>query len=192
MFSVCVYCGAREGLLPGARAAAEEAGRLIAQRGWQLVYGGGRSGLMGAVADAALNEGGRVVGIIPQSLMQAEKGHAGLAELHVVETMHQRKLGMAERSHAFLALPGGIGTLEELFEIWTWHQLGYHGKPVALLNTAGYYDPLIQFTRQAAKLGYLQPEQLDIVSIGQEPAQLLETLYQRARQADASVDYGRT
>ena len=117
--SVCVYCGSRDGADPAFAAAAAAVGRGIAQRGWQLVYGGGRAGLMGRAADAALAAGGRVVGVIPRSLMEREVGHAGLSELHVVDTMHQRKRLMAERSDAFVALPGGIGTFEELFEVWT-------------------------------------------------------------------------
>ena len=125
-------------------------GTLIGRLGWQLVYGGGRAGLMGEVADATLAAGGRVVGVIPQSLMERELGHTGLSELHVVETMHERKRLMAERSDAFLALPGGIGTLEELFEVWTWRQLGYHDKPVGLLNTESYYDRLLAFVADMA------------------------------------------
>ena len=137
--SVCVYCGSRTGASPAFEAAARATGALIGRMGWQLVYGGGRAGLMGAVADAALAHGARVVGVIPESLMHRELGHTGLSELHVVQTMHERKRLMAERSDAFLALPGGIGTLEELFEVWTWRQLGYHDKPVGLLNSDGYY-----------------------------------------------------
>jgi len=118
-FSVCVYCGSRNGVRPAYRALALRLGTAIGRRGWQLVYGGGRAGLMGAVADATLAAGGTVVGVIPDSLMNLEVGHAGLTELHVVQTMHQRKQMMAERSHAFIAMPGGIGTFEELFEVWT-------------------------------------------------------------------------
>ena len=141
--SLCVYCGSRPGDLPAYADAARAVGTEIGRRGWQLVYGGGRAGLMGVVADAALAAGAAVVGVIPQSLMVRELGHAGLTELHVVDTMHQRKTMMAERSDAFLALPGGIGTFEELFEVWTWRQLGYHDQPIGLLNVAGYYDPLL-------------------------------------------------
>ena len=138
--SICVYCGSRPGELAAYTDAACEVGTLIGQRGWRLVYGGGRAGLMGVVADAALAAGASVVGVIPESLMDRELGHPGLTELHVVETMHQRKMMMAERSDAFIALPGGIGTFEELFEVWSWRQLGYHDKPLGLLNVAGYYD----------------------------------------------------
>jgi uncharacterized protein (TIGR00730 family) len=174
--SVCVYCGAREGRLPGAVEAAASLGTAIAQRGWQLVYGGGRRGLMGAVADGALASGGRVVGYIPQALMDLERGHTGLAELHVVQTMHERKMAMAQRSDAFIALPGGIGTFEELFETWTWHQLGYHTKPMGLLNIGGYYDGLLKFTAQAATLGYVTKEQLEILQVHTGIDQLLDGL----------------
>ena len=143
--SVCVYCGSRPGEDFVYSDAAQAVGGEIGQRGWQLVYGGGRAGLMGVVADAALAAGASVVGVIPQSLMSRELGHTGLNELHVVETMHERKMMMAERSDAFLALPGGIGTFEELFEVWSWRQLGYHDKPLGLLNVAGYYGALLGF-----------------------------------------------
>ena len=135
--SICIYCGSRAGVDPAYAAAAREVGTLLGRMGAQLVYGGGRVGLMGEVADATLAAGGRVVGVIPESLKRLEVGHGGLHELHVVPTMHLRKQMMAERADAFLALPGGIGTLEELYEVWTWRQLGYHDKPVGLLNVDG-------------------------------------------------------
>src|SRR6185369_11799243 len=138
-FSVCVYCGSRTGATPSHVEAAREVGRLIGERGWRLVYGGGKVGLMGVVADAAMAAGANVIGVIPQALMQREVGHQGISQLQVVQTMHQRKQAMAERSDAFIALPGGIGTLEELYEVWTWRQIGYHDRPVGLLNTEGYY-----------------------------------------------------
>ncbi len=147
LFSVCVYCGSRNGESGLHAESAAEVGRLIGERGWRLVYGGGRAGLMGVVADAALAAGAPVLGVIPQSLVDREVAHAGLTELRVVSTMHQRKQAMAEAADVFLALPGGIGTFEELFEVWTWRQLGYHDKPVGLLNSGGYYDGLIELPR---------------------------------------------
>jgi uncharacterized protein (TIGR00730 family) len=154
-FGLCVYCGSRHGALAAYADAARAVGRRIGERGWRLVYGGGRVGLMGEVADAALAAGGRVVGVIPETLMRREVGHAGLTELHVVATMHQRKQLMAERADAFVALPGGIGTLEELFEVWTWAQLGYHDRPVGLLNVDGYFDGLLQFLDGCVAQGFL-------------------------------------
>jgi uncharacterized protein (TIGR00730 family) len=190
--SICVYCGSRPGRLPSHAAAARQTGTLIARLGWQLVYGGGRAGLMGEVADATLQAGGRVVGVIPQSLMQRELGHTGLSELHVVQTMHERKRLMAERSDAFLALPGGIGTLEELFEVWTWRQLGYHDKPVGLLNTEGYYDKLLAFVADMAEHGFVQPAQRALLQVDEHELPLLQRLGQLAATATAPDDYSRT
>lgn len=150
--SLCVYCGSRPGADPSYTQAARQLGTRIGERGWTLVYGGARVGLMGSVADATLAAGGRVIGVIPEVLMSREVAHHGLTELHVVQTMHQRKHLMAERADAFLALPGGVGTLEELFEAWTWRQLGYHHKPLALLNVAGYYDELLAFMRRSVAM----------------------------------------
>ncbi len=152
---VCVYCGSRPGLRPGYALAACTMGRAIAERGWQLIYGGGKVGLMGLLADAALASGGQVVGVIPESLMQREVGHPGLTELHVVPTMHRRKQMMAEDTDAFIALPGGIGTLEELFEVWTWAQLGYHDQPIGLLDVDGYYRSLLHFLDHSVEQGFL-------------------------------------
>ena len=143
--SLCVYCGSRRGVDTSFAEAARTVGALIGSLGWQLVYGGGRAGLMGEVADAALAAGARVVGVIPRALMTRELGHSHLTELHVVDTMHERKRMMAERSDAFVALPGGIGTLEELFEVWTWRQLGYHDKPVGLLELSRLLRPVARF-----------------------------------------------
>ncbi|WP_119156043.1 TIGR00730 family Rossman fold protein [Caldimonas tepidiphila] len=190
-FSLCVYCGSRNGALPDYEAAARAVGREIGRRGWQLVYGGGKVGLMGAVADAVLDAGGRAVGVIPRSLMDREVGHAGLHELHVVDTMHQRKQMMAERSDAFLALPGGIGTFEELFEVWTWRQLGYHDKPIGLLNAAGYYDGFVDFIAHTVRQGFLSQAQQEVLLSGTEPAELLERLAAQAARADAPDDYRR-
>jgi hypothetical protein len=181
VFSVCVYCGSRSGASPAYAQAAAAVGRLIGQQGWRLVYGGGDVGLMGIVADAALSAGAPVVGVIPQSLVDREVGHQRLSEQHVVPDMHVRKRMMAERADAFVALPGGIGTLEELFEVWTWHQLGYHRKPVGLLNVAGYYDSLLAFLQHSVAQGFLGPEQLPVVDVHTQPAALLQALHRRAR-----------
>jgi uncharacterized protein (TIGR00730 family) len=185
-FSVAVYCGSRHGQQPAYTAAARALGAAIGSRGWQLVYGGGKVGLMGEVADATLAAGGRVVGVIPESLKQAEVGHLGLHELHVVPTMHVRKQMMAERSDAFIALPGGIGTLEELYEVWTWRQLGYHGKPMGLLNVAGYYDDLLRFMRHSVSEGFLSAPQHELLHVGHDAQALLLKL--AAQQGAAKAD----
>jgi uncharacterized protein (TIGR00730 family) len=189
--SICVYCGSRPGARPEYAEAARAIGTAIGQRGWQLVYGGGRAGLMGIVADAALAAGAPVVGVIPESLMGRELGHRGLTELHVVQTMHERKLMMAERSDAFVALPGGIGTFEELFEVWSWRQLGYHDKPLALLNVAGYYDTLLAFLRDSERLGLMTNEQLALLQVGDDPLALLAEVGRLAPLAMAPDDYRR-
>ena len=188
-FSLCVYCGSRSGNEEAFARAAREVGELIGRRGWQLVYGGGRAGLMGLVADAALAAGARVVGVIPKALMVRELGHQGLHELHVVDTMHQRKQLMAERSDAFLALPGGIGTLEELFEVWTWRQLGYHDKPVGVLNVGGYYDALLDFLHATGREGFVPAAQLELLQVAGEPDALLSRLDALAADATAPDDY---
>lgn len=183
--SLCVYCGSRPGAKPEFAAAAQAVGHWIGEHGGQLVYGGGNNGLMGLVAQATLDHGGRVVGIIPKSLQQREHAKLNCTELHVVDTMHQRKHMMAERADAFLALPGGIGTFEELFEVWTWNQLGYHDKPVGLLNVAGYYDSLLAFLRQSVEQGFLSDWQLDMVSVSSDVNSLLPKLVQDAGFAPA-------
>jgi uncharacterized protein (TIGR00730 family) len=190
--SIAVYCGSRLGDSPAFVAAARELGRLIAVGGSTLVYGGGRVGLMGAVADAALEHGGSVVGVIPQALMDREVGHNGLTELHVVQTMHERKMLMAERSDAFIALPGGIGTLEELYEMWSWQQLGYHDKPVALLNVDGYYDALLEFTRVSHARGFVSDAQFRALLVDDRADRLLARLIDAAGRATAPDDYSRT
>ncbi len=187
--SLCVYCGSRPGTLPAYADAARAVGQEIGRRGWQLVYGGGRAGLMGVVADAALAAGATVVGVIPTSLMGRELGHVGLTELHVVDTMHQRKTLMAERSDAFLALPGGIGTFEELFEVWTWRQLGYHDKPIGLLNVAGYYDTLLGFLSHSETQGLMAAEQNALLQVDTDPVALVERLGALAPLATAPDDY---
>lgn len=141
---------------------------------------------MGIVADATLKAGGRVVGVIPQALVEKEWAHHGCTELHIVDTMHDRKRMMAERADAFLALPGGIGTFEELFEVWTWRQLGYHDKPIGILNTAGYYDPLLGFLRQSVEAQFLGDWQMDLIRSDSHPVGLLKQLVQAASMATAT------
>jgi uncharacterized protein (TIGR00730 family) len=189
--SVAVYCGSRFGDRPAYTDAARDLGRLVAERGGCVVYGGGRVGLMGVVADAALAAGGRVVGVIPQALMDLEVGHSGLTELHVVQNMHQRKQLMAERADAFVAMPGGIGTLEEIYEVWSWQQLGYHDKPVALLNVAGYYDALLEFMRISHERGFVSAPQYHALLVDDDPARLLERLGEAAAKATARDDYSK-
>ncbi len=179
-FSLCVYCGSRPGVDPAFAEAARSVGEWIGERGGQLVYGGGRNGLMGVVAEATLAAGGRVVGIIPKALVEKEWAHNGCTELHVVDTMHERKRMMAERADAFLALPGGIGTFEEFFEVWTWRQLGYHDKPVGLLNVAGYYDGLMTFLREGVAQAFMNDWQMDLIRVGNNLATLLPELVQSA------------
>ncbi len=194
-WSLCVYCGSRFGDLAAYRETAEATGRLLAQSGGRLVYGGGRVGLMGAVADGALEHGASVVGVIPDALMKREVGHAGVQELHVVQNMHERKMLMAEKSDAFLALPGGIGTMEEIFEMWSWQQLGYHAKPVGLLNVAGYYDALIEFLRVGLDRGFLSPEQHAALLVDDDLPRLMDALRTRAlvvRASAAPSDYSQT
>ena len=188
---VCVYCGSRSGRSPLAMQAARQLGRSLAARGLGLVYGGGRVGLMGAVADAVLTAGGEAIGVIPQALMQREVGHHGLTELHVVQTMHERKQRMAERADAFVTLPGGIGTLEELFEVWSWQYLGYHDKPVALLNVGGYYDALLRFMAHARDCGYVSDVPHAALIVDDDVERLLDRVVGAARQATAPDDYSR-
>ncbi|MBL0086051.1 MAG: TIGR00730 family Rossman fold protein [Ideonella sp.] len=178
-FSVCVYCGSRPGSRPAYAALAQRLGRAIGQRGWQVVYGGGRAGLMGEVADAALSVGARVIGVIPDSLMRLEVGHAGLSELHVVRTMHERKQMMAEHADAFVAMPGGIGTFEELFEVWTWRHLNYHDRPIGLLDAEGYWAPMVGFLTRSCQEGFMDSGQLAMLSVDDEVERLLDTLFTR-------------
>lgn len=175
-FSICLFCGSRAGEDPIHARTAENLGRWIGEHGGQLVYGGGRNGLMGIAAQATLASGGRVVGIIPQALVEKEWAHEGCSELHVVETMHDRKRMMAERADAFIALPGGIGTFEEFFEVWTWRQLGYHDKPAGLLDVGGYYQGLVQFLRHTVRQGFMQEWQMDLIRIGTDAEALLREL----------------
>lgn len=184
-FSLCVYCGSRPGAQPAFADAARAVGRWIGERGGQLVYGGGRNGLMGLVADSTLQAGGRVVGVIPKALVEKEWAHHGCSELHVVDTMHERKRLMAEHADAFLALPGGIGTFEEFFEVWTWRQLGYHDKPVGLLNVDGYYDGLMAFLRTGVQAQFMGEWQMDLMRMSTDLNALLPELVQAAGMAPA-------
>jgi uncharacterized protein (TIGR00730 family) len=179
-FSVCVYCGAKTGNDSAFAETAREVGQWIGRHGGQLVYGGGRNGLMGIVADATLAAGGRVVGIIPKALEENEWAHQDCTELHVVDTMHERKRMMAERSDAFVALPGGIGTFEEFFEVWTWRQLGYHNKPVGLLNLNGYYDGLLTFLKSVVTHQFMGDWQMELISVDTQAPRLLTQLVQSA------------
>ena len=187
--SVCVYCGSRTGVTPEFVDAARAVGEWIGRNGGQLVYGGGNNGLMGLCADATLAAGGRVVGIIPQALVEKEWAKRDCTELHIVANMHERKMMMAERSDAFLALPGGIGTLEEFFEVWTWRQLGYHDKPVGLLDVDGYFQPMLQFLAASVKAGFMNDWQMDLVRIGADAPALLQSLVDEMGTGAPSTDF---
>ena len=176
MRRVCVYAGSSSGARPEFAAAARELGTLLARRGIGVVYGGGNVGLMGALADAALAAGGEVIGVIPHHLAEKELGHTAVTQLHAVETMHERKARMAAESDGFIALPGGIGTIEELFESLTWLQLGLHAKPVGLLNVASYYDKLIAFLETMEAERFIRPEHRAMLLVESEPAPLLDRL----------------
>ncbi|WP_337996947.1 TIGR00730 family Rossman fold protein [Oleispirillum naphthae] len=178
--AVCVFCGSGAGARPEYAAAAAEMGTAVAEAGLRLVYGGGNVGLMGKAADAAMAAGGEVIGVIPRFLTSRKVEHHGLSELHVVETMHARKAMMAELSDAFAILPGGIGTLEELFEIWTWAQLGLHAKPCGLLNTAGYYDGLNAFLDSVVTEGFMQGTSRATLAVAETPRGLLAALARAA------------
>ncbi len=178
MKSVCVFCGSNLGNDPVYADAARAMGAEIARRGMVLVYGGGAVGLMGIVADAALAAGGEVHGIIPRALREKEVGHYNLTRLEIVETMHIRKARMAELSDGFIAMPGGIGTFEELFEIWTWGQLGIHDKPLAFLNVAGFYDPLASFLDNTVEAGFLKQAHRAMAMTDTQPATLLDRMEQ--------------
>ena len=191
-FSLCVYCGSRDGLDPAHLAAAREVGREIGRRGWRLVYGGGHTGLMGAVADAALAAGAEVIGIIPDRLIERELGHGGVTELQVVGSMHERKQKMAEQSDAFVALPGGIGTMEEIFEIWTWRQLGYHRKALGLLNVGGYYDDLLRFISRSESDGFLWPDVHALLQVDTDIARLLDGLAAEAASLKSQTPPGQS
>lgn len=174
--SLCVYCGSSAGHDPAFADAARSLGQLMAGQGLALVYGGGHVGLMGIIADAVLEAGGEVTGVIPRALMDSEVGHDRLTRLLVVKDMHERKALMAEHSDGFIAMPGGIGTLEELFEVMTWLQLGYHAKPVGLLNVKGFYDPLLDFLDRQAEAGFLRQEHRALLMTETDPAVLVQRL----------------
>lgn len=182
-FSLCVYCGSRPGATPAFADAARIVGRWIGEHGGQLVYGGGRNGLMGIVADATMAAGGQAVGIIPRALVEREWAHQDCTELHVVDNMHERKRMMADKADAFLALPGGIGTFEEFFEVWAWRQLGYHDKPIGLLNVAGYYDGLMAFLHAGVEQQFMSGAQMDLIRVGSGVHALLPELVQAAGMA---------
>ncbi|ACA17846.1 conserved hypothetical protein [Methylobacterium sp. 4-46] len=170
---LCVFCGSSDGALPLYREGAAALGRHLARSGVGLVYGGGKVGLMGAVADAILEEGGEAIGVMPRALVEKEIGHPGLTTLHVVGSMHERKAMMADLADGFVALPGGLGTFEELFEIWTWAQLGYHPKPVALLNVGGFYDGLLAFLDHVTGQGFVRAPHRAMLLAGDAPEDLL-------------------
>ena len=174
MKSLCVYCGSSSGRLDAYAQAARALAGAMVERGIRLVYGGAGVGIMGVVADEVLRCGGQAVGVIPESLMCKELAHAGLTELHVTPSMHARKTLMAELADGFVALPGGIGTFEEIFEVWTWAQLGFHGKPCGLLNIAGYYDGLTAFLDHAASEQFVRADQRRMLVVETDPAALLD------------------
>jgi uncharacterized protein (TIGR00730 family) len=178
---VCVYCGSSDGRDPRHAASAERLGATLARRGIALVYGGGQVGLMGRVADAVLAAGGRAVGVIPRFLMERELAHVGLTELRVTESMHERKAVMASMAQAFVALPGGFGTLEELTETLTWGQLGLHARPVGLLDPTGYFDDLRRFADRMVEEGFLRPAHRDLLLVAKDADDLLDRMERAAR-----------
>jgi uncharacterized protein (TIGR00730 family) len=176
MRRICVYCASSDGARPEYLAAAREMGRVLAARGLTLLYGGARLGLMGAMADAALAEGGEVIGVMPHGLVEREVAHRGLTTLLVVDSMHERKATMAAQADAFIAMPGGLGTLEELFETWTWAQLGVHRKPVGLLDVAGYWRPLVAMMDHVSAEGFFRGDHRDWLEIAESPEALLDRI----------------
>ncbi|MFZ5748684.1 MAG: TIGR00730 family Rossman fold protein [Pseudomonadota bacterium] len=176
MKRLAVYCGSASPADPVYIESARAVGRALAERGIGLVYGGGRLGLMGAVADAALEAGGEVIGVIPQLLVNAEVAHRGLSELHIVETMHERKARFTELADGFVTLPGGTGTMDELWEAMSWAQLGYHTDPIGLLNVAGYYDGLVAFVAHMGKVGFLRPQHQGLLIVESDLDTLLERM----------------
>ena len=173
---ICVFTGSSLGNSQGYAQAAEQLGQVLVRQGIDLVYGGAQVGLMGVVADAVLAAGGEVIGVLPEHLANVEIAHEGLTELRVVSSMHERKALMADLSDAFIAMPGGIGTLEECFEIWTWSQLGIHHKPIGLLNVERFYDPLIGFLDQLVASAFVKPIHRDILQCSDQPEQLVDLL----------------
>lgn len=171
---ICVFCGSNPGNDPAYLEAAQTLGAAIVTRGYELVYGGAEVGLMGAVADAALEAGGRVVGVMPKALVDKEIGHKNLSEQHIVSSMHERKALMADLSDGFIALPGGVGTLEEIFEIWTWAQLGHHDKPLAFMNVLGFYDPLCAFLDHQSSEGFVRKGHRDMAIFSKNAEEILQ------------------
>lgn len=186
--NICVYCGSSSGTQEAYQAVAQKTGEILATQGIGLVYGGGRVGLMGALADGALAAGGTVTGVIPKALMAKELGHAGIQTLHVVRDMHERKHLMASIADAFIALPGGWGTLEELTEMLTWLQLGFHAKPIGLINVCGYYDSFLDFAARMMHEGFVRAEHRALFSVDTEPAALIEQLSARDLPQRSSAD----
>lgn len=178
MRRVCVFCGSKVGHNSLYRDAAQTLGKLLVERGLGLVYGGGSVGLMGVIANAVLAAGGEIIGVIPEMLATKELLHTGVQQMHRMQSMHARKAKMAELSDAFIALPGGYGTFEELLEMITWSQLGIHRKPVGLLNVAGYYDPLVQFVDHAIAEGFIKPKHRELIVVADTPESLLDKILQ--------------
>jgi uncharacterized protein (TIGR00730 family) len=176
MKRICCFCGSSLGNDPAFKAAAAELGQELGRRGVGVVYGGGRLGVMGALADAALAAGAEVIGVLPRALFGSEVVHEGLTTLHEVGSLHERKARMAELADAFVVLPGGLGTLDEWFEVWTWAQLGVHRKPLALLNVRGYFDPLLAFVEDMVREGFATPTHRDLVHVSTEVRELLDRL----------------
>jgi uncharacterized protein (TIGR00730 family) len=172
----CVFCGSSPGALPVYTEVTEDLGQLLVEHEITLVFGGATVGLMGRLADTVLSEGGEAIGVIPQSLVDREIAHLGLTDLHVVDTMHERKARMADLSDGFLALPGGLGTLDELFEIYTWAQLGLHRKPIGILNVEGYFDGLLSFLEHAAAERFVREDHRAMLIVEENPAVMLERL----------------
>ncbi len=178
MQRVCVFCGSARGTNPAYSAAARTLGQLLAERGLELVFGAGHIGLMGVLADAVIAAGGQTIGVIPRAMVDRELAHTGLAQLHVVDTMHERKALMADLADAFIALPGGFGTADELFEILTWAQLGIHQKPVGVINIAGFFDPLLAWLNRTVTDGFLRPQHRRLLIEAATVEELLERLCQ--------------
>ncbi len=187
MERLAVYCGASMGSDPRFAEGAARLGRRMADRGVDLVYGGGHRGLMGVVADSVLGGGGRAYGVIPQALVDLEVAHRGLTELHVVTSMHERKAMMADLADAFVAIPGGIGTLDELFEAWSWNALGYHAKPFALLNEDGFWDELIAFLDTATASGFVSPARRAQLLVARDPDEAIDLLAAACNASEAKM-----
>jgi uncharacterized protein (TIGR00730 family) len=186
--SVSVFCGSRSGNNPIFASAAFHLGTLLAKEKIKLIYGAGNIGLMGVIADACLAANGHVIGVIPTKLVEKEVAHKGLSELFVVDSMHERKALMASKSEAFIALPGGFGTCDELFEILTWAQLGIHHNPIGILNTAGFFDPLLAWIDQMIEQGFVKPKFRQLLLVATKPDELLELILQGAKLRELDID----